>query len=111
MVVVEPPGKAFDAAFGLRPIGHFRGDAGQLRALAAHDAADERRQGVEVAGEVACGLSRIGLREGVADGTIAAKVVTHRQFLLFSIAGGVYDEPTFTKSPEKNQIMSIDSIG
>src|SRR5467141_3351013 len=73
MVVVEPPGKAFDAAFGLRPIGYFRGDAGQLRALAAHDAADERRQGVEVAGEVACGLSRIGLREGVADGTIAAK--------------------------------------
>src|SRR5207245_10524694 len=68
MVVVEPPGKAFDAAFGLRPIGHFRGDVGQLRAFAAHDAADERRQGVEVAGEVACGRSRIGLREGVADG-------------------------------------------
>src|SRR5256886_8998558 len=71
MVVVEPSGKAFDAAFGLRPIGHFRGDVGQLRAFAAHDAADERRQGGEVAGEVACGRSRIGLREGVADGMIA----------------------------------------
>src|SRR2546429_6289114 len=101
MVVVKPPGKAFDAAFGLRPIGYFRGDVGQLRALAAHDAADERRQGVEVAGEVACGRSRIGLREGVADGMIAAKVVTHRPFLLFSIAGGVYDEPTFTQGPAK----------
>ena len=63
MVVVDPPGKAFDAAFGFRPIGPFRGDVGQLRALAAHDAADKSRQGVEVAGEVACGLSRIGLRD------------------------------------------------
>ena len=73
MGVVEPSSKVFDAAFGLGPIGHFRGDVGQLRALAAHNAADESRQSVEVAGEVACGLSRIGLREGVADGTIAAK--------------------------------------
>ena len=73
--------------------------------------ADECRQGVEVAGEVAYGLSRIGLHEGVADGTIAAKVVTHRQFLLFSIADGVYDEPTFKQDPAKNKIMSIDSIG
>ena len=110
MVVVEPPGKAFDAAFRLRPSGHFRGDVGQLRALAAHDAADERRQGVEVAGEVACRLRRRGLREGVADGMIAAKVVTQRPFLLFSIAGGGYDEPTFKPSPAKNKIMSIDSI-
>src|SRR5499425_3514927 len=111
MVVVDPPSKAFGAAFGLRPSGHFRGDTWQLRALAAHDAADERRQGVEVAGEVACGRSRIGLHEGVTDGTIAAKVVTHRQFLLFSMAGGVYDEPTFTQGPAKNQIISIDSTG
>src|SRR2546430_13753473 len=101
MVVVEPSGKAFDAAFGLRPIGHFRGDVGQLGALAAHDAADKRRQGVEVAGEVACGRSRIGLREGGVDGMITPKVVTHRSFLLFSIAGGVYDEPTFTQGPAK----------
>src|SRR4029450_10796148 len=60
---------------------------------------------------LACGLSRIGLHEGVADGTIAAKVVTHRQFLLFSIADGVYDEPTFKQDQAKNKIMSIDSIG
>src|SRR2546430_16897070 len=111
MVVVEPPGKAFDAALGLRPVGYFRGDVGQLRALAAHDAADERRQGMEVAGEVACGRSRIGLHEGVSDGTIAAKGVTHRRFLLLSIAGGVYDEPTFKQDPAKNKIMSIDSTG
>jgi hypothetical protein len=42
---------------------------------------------------------------------IAAKVVTHRSFLLFSIAGGVDDEPTFTQGPAKNKIMAIDSIG
>jgi hypothetical protein len=41
---------------------------------------------------------------------IAAKVVTHRPFLLFSIAGGGYDEPTFKPGPAKNKIMSIDSI-
>src|SRR4029434_3128613 len=110
MVVVEPPGKAFDAAFGLRPIGHFRGDVGQLRALAAHDAADERREGVEVAGEVACGLSRIGLQESVADGTIAAKVVTHRQVLLLSIAGGGDDEPTFKQGPVKNNVYKFNRL-
>ena len=57
------------------------------------------------------GLSWIGLHEDVADGTIAAKVVTHRQFLLFSMAGGVDDEPTFKQDPAKNKIVSIDSIG
>src|SRR3989442_3101279 len=110
MVVVEPPGKAFDAAFGLRPIGHFRGDVGQLRALAAHDAADESRQGGEVAGAVACRLSRRGLREGVADGMIAAKVVTHSPFLMFSIARGVYHESTVIQGPAKNTTISIYSI-
>jgi hypothetical protein len=54
-----------------------------------------------VAGEVACRLSRIGLREGVADGMITAKVVTHRSFLLFSMAGGVDDESTFKQGPAK----------
>jgi hypothetical protein len=34
-----------------------------------------------------------------------------RPVLLFSIAGGVYDEPTFTQGPAKNKIMSIDSTG
>jgi len=82
MVVVDPSGKAFDAAFGLRPIGHFRGDVGQLRAFAAHDAADERGEGLYMASEVACGRSRIGLRKGVVDGPITAKVVTHRRRLL-----------------------------
>src|SRR2546428_11722403 len=103
--------KSLTRLSGFGPIGHFRGDVGQLRALAAHDAADESRQGVEVAGEVAWRLSRRGLREGVADGMIAAKVGTHRPFLLFSISGGVDDEPTFKQGPAKNKIMSIDSIG
>ena len=111
MVVVEPSGKAFDTTFGLRPIGHFRGDVGQLRALAAHDAADERRQGVEVAGAGTCRLRRSGGREGVADGMRAAKGVTHRPCLLCSITGGGYDEPTFKQDPAKNKIMSIDSTG
>jgi hypothetical protein len=37
-------------------------------------------------------------------------ILTHRSFLLFSIAGGVDDEPTFKQGPAKNKIMSIDSI-
>ena len=115
MVVVAPTSKAFDPAFGLGAIGHVRGAVGQRRARAAHDAADERGEGVEVAGEVACGRSRIALREGVVDGTIAAKVVTQRRCLLFWISGGVYDEPTFTQcpteSPTENKIRFIDSIG
>jgi hypothetical protein len=41
-LVVEPSGKAFDAALGLGAIGDLRRDVGQLGALAPHDAADER---------------------------------------------------------------------
>src|SRR6266567_3963974 len=81
-LVVDPPGKAFDAALGLGAIGHFGSEGGQLRALAAHDAADEHGEGMQVPGDVACGLSRIGLLERVVDGTIAAEVVAHRRFLL-----------------------------
>jgi hypothetical protein len=33
VIVADPPRKAFDAALGLAPIGHFRRDFGQLRAL------------------------------------------------------------------------------
>ena len=58
---------------------------GQLGALAAHDAADERGQRLHVSGEVAGGRNGIGLRERGADGTIAAKVVTHRRFLLLLV--------------------------
>ncbi len=83
--VVEPSGTAFDAALGLGALGHFGGDGGPLRALAAHDAADEGGEGLHMSGEVACGRSRIGLREGVANGPIAAKVVTHRPFLLLLV--------------------------
>ena len=47
-LVVEPAGKTFDAALRLGPRGPFRRDCGQLRALAGHDAADQRRQGGQV---------------------------------------------------------------
>src|SRR3989442_5570842 len=84
-LVVDPPGKAFDAALGLGAIGHFGSEGGQLRALAAHDAADERGEGLYMSSEVACWRSRIGWRKGVADGPIAAKDVTHRPFLLLLV--------------------------
>jgi hypothetical protein len=38
--------------------------------LVAHGGADASRQGVKVAGEVACGLSQISLREDIVDGMI-----------------------------------------
>src|SRR6516164_6202520 len=87
MVVVDPPGKAFDAALGLGAIGDLRGNVGQLGTLAAHDAADERGQRLQVSGEVPGGRRRIDVREGVADGPITAKVVTHRRRLLL---GGAF---------------------
>src|SRR5215471_17050116 len=79
--VVAPPRKAFDAALGLGAIGDLRGDVGQLGALAAHDAADKRSQGVEMSGEVPLGGGGIALRECLAYGTIASEVVTHRRLL------------------------------
>src|SRR5215831_20094836 len=79
--VVAPPRKAFDAALGLGAIGDLRGDVGQLGALATHDAADKRRQGGEMAGEVSLGGGGIALRECLAYGTIASEVVTHRRLL------------------------------
>src|SRR6267143_7286994 len=79
--VVAPPRKAFDAALGLGAIGDLRGDVGQLGALAAHDAADQRSQGVEMAGKVPSGRGGIALYECMAYGTIASEVVTHRILL------------------------------
>src|SRR6266702_2694763 len=79
--IVEPPRKAFDAALGLGAIGDHRGDVGQLGALAAHDAADKRSQGVEMSGEVPLGGGGRALRECLAYGTIASEVVTHRMLL------------------------------
>src|SRR5712692_11667955 len=79
--VVAPPRKAFDAALGLGAIGDLRGDMGQLGALAAHDAAEKRSQGVEMSSEVPLGGGGIALRECLAYGTIASEVVTHRMLL------------------------------
>ena len=69
---------------------------GQLRALPPHDAAHNRGQRLQVSGEVAAGWRRRGLREGMTDGTITTKVVTHRRRLLMwlSSLNDVYDEPT-----------------
>jgi hypothetical protein len=94
--VVEPPRKACDAALGLGAIGDLRGDVGQLGALAAHHAADQRSQGVEMAGEVPLGGGGRALRKCMAYGTIASEVVTHRLLLqnMFLSQHGVYDEST-----------------
>src|SRR5262249_53594795 len=81
-LVVDPSGKAFDTALGLGAIGDLCGNVGQLGALAAHDAADERGQRLQVSGEGPGGRRRIGVRGGVAYGTITAKGVTHRRRLL-----------------------------
>src|SRR5947209_17543235 len=80
--VVDPPGKAFDAACRL---GAIRDVGGSLRALCAptpYDPTDERREGGQVPGAHACGLARISLYEGIPYGTIPAEVVTHRLLLL-----------------------------
>ena len=47
-----------------------------------------------MSGAVPGGRRRIGVHEGVADGTITAQVVTHRPFLLLWVSGGIDDEPT-----------------
>src|SRR6266704_2917677 len=98
-VVVEPSRKAFDATLGFAAIGDLRRDVGQLRALPTHDAAHKRGQCLHVSGEVAGGWRRIGLHEGMTDGTITAKVVTHRRRLLLWLSSlyDVDDEPTSLK--------------
>ena len=81
MGVVDPPRKAFDAALGLGAIRDLRGDGGQWGALAAHDAADKRSQGMEMSSEVPLGGGGLALRECMAYGTRASEVVTHRRLL------------------------------
>src|SRR5262244_1942173 len=103
--VVAPPRKAFDAALGLGAIRDLRGDVGQLGALAAHDAADKRRQGVEMAGEVPLGGGGIALRECMAYGTIASEVVTHR--MLLHMCCSLHTEYTLSqplKRPSQNNL-------
>jgi hypothetical protein len=80
--VVDPPGKAFDAAFRLGAIRDMGGHFGELCALTPHDPTDERREGAQVPGDYACGLARIFLYEGIPYDTIPAEVVTHRLLLL-----------------------------
>ena len=60
--VVDPPRKAFDPACGFGAVRHFRGDVRQLGALAAPNAADERRQGDQGPGDRAGRLARITWR-------------------------------------------------
>ena len=80
--VLEPSGQAFAPALGLRALGDFGGDAGQLGALAAHDTADERRQRGQVPCDGAWRLARIPWSSCVPYGTISAEVVTHCLLLL-----------------------------
>jgi hypothetical protein len=48
--VVDPSGKALDAAVGLGAIGNFRRAVGELRTRARDDATDEGGQGGQVPG-------------------------------------------------------------
>src|ERR1043166_3262393 len=80
--VVDPSGKAFDAAFRLGAIRDVGGHFGQLRALTPHDPTDERRERGQVPDDHACGLARIALYQRIPYGTIPAEVVTHRLLLL-----------------------------
>src|SRR5918999_532078 len=98
--VVQPPSEQFDATLGLGRIGNFGRDTGQLATLAAHNAADQRSQGIEVSGHLAAGFARITLCQGLTYGTITAKVVTHPIHLQIQFQwhwDGVYDEPTSRK--------------
>ena len=89
--VVEPSRQAFDAAFGLGPIGYLGGNTGPLAALAAHDATDESCQSGQMLGQTTAGLVRLTLNQSITYGTIAPKVVTHRMHLLVkSVLNGVY---------------------
>ena len=81
-LVIEPSGKAFDAALGLGAIRALRRDGGQWHTLARYNAADERGEGRQMSRDSACWLTRIIWCLGVPYGTIPAEVVTHRMLLL-----------------------------
>jgi hypothetical protein len=82
LVVLPPPGKAFDAALGLRAIRHLGSDGGQGRPLPPSDAAHQRRQGRHVPGDRPGRLARIPWAEGGSSGMISAEVVAHGLLLL-----------------------------
>jgi hypothetical protein len=94
--VIDPPRTALDAACRLGPVGPFRRDGRQRGALAAHDAADERRQGEQGPGDRAGRLARIPWCAGIPYGTIPAEVVTPCLLLLDWLRSPerVYDGPT-----------------
>jgi hypothetical protein len=96
MHVIEPAGKAFDAALRLGAIGHCRRDLGQLGTLAGDDTADHRSQGGQVPRAPALGFTWIRLSEGLSYGTILAEVVTHRLRLLDGarFPESIYDRAT-----------------
>src|SRR5918996_2212998 len=99
-LVVQPPAESFGATLGLGRIGNFGRDTWQLATLAAHNAADQRSQGIEVSGHLAAGFARITLCQGLTYGTITAKVVTHPIDLLMRFRwhlDSVYDEPASLK--------------
>ena len=69
-VVVDPPGKAFDTTFGTGVIEHLFSDLRKIGPLAAHDAANQGRQGCQMPSQIAFGLFRIQLPKGFAYRTI-----------------------------------------
>src|SRR5205809_2677579 len=79
---MKPPRAAGHTPLGLGPIRRLGRNARQLAALAADNPTDERGKGRQMLGQAAAGLARIPLFQGLMDGTIAPKVVTHRIHLL-----------------------------
>jgi hypothetical protein len=55
-LILQPPGESFDETLGLGPIGNFGHNTGQLATLAAHHAADQRGQSIEVSGHLTAGI-------------------------------------------------------
>jgi hypothetical protein len=55
-LILQLPGESFDETLGLGPIGNVGRNTGQLATLAAHHAADQRGQSIEVSGHLTAGI-------------------------------------------------------
>jgi hypothetical protein len=92
--VIDPPRKTFDAAFRFGTVGHVRRHVRQLGALAAHDAADECRQGDHVSDARAGQLARITL-DIIANNKIDQKVVGISSLQPYSLVENSIDHSIF----------------
>ena len=82
-LVADPSGEALDATLGLGAVRHLRRDFGEVDAFAGDNPTDQSGQGGEMPGSISFGLIWLPLCEGIASGTITAKVVTHRLHSLY----------------------------